>query len=610
MKVSNRHACPRLRSLDIAGISSTTRQAAPEPEPPKKLFPIFEKRITRSSTRQQKQDEVTANSDVTKEVVLEISSSEHDTSSFERPRSPSIQIQEPFPKSFTAGSNRNAPIISEPTSPKVKLTRLTPRPAKPVYSIFNHPARAVASTSKSTTAVPVPPPSKENQAEYTWISLSAVSAQFSLRDKAKAKELEIPLEEVPLRRLLPTPSGFNCLPLVPAIRSLQSIDIHDCINTIPLAHHSIPSVVRLLQVAEDGTHLDPSSLNEQWTERWRPQEADEVIGNEQHALYLRDWLQALRLHSETLRTANTAPSKKAQKRKKRKGKNKKPDVVRHVKKRRRDGHGDDFFAPDDFTGSEDELDALDAQSSDSDDIGFCREMDARINGSTLSTDISRGSSPGLAAVDEDSVCFTYKPARFGRQISNTILLTGPSGSGKTAAVYACAKELGWEVFEVFPGIGERSGTELNKLIGDVGKNHTVKVHQSPKSNAKAAFFQKQAAPPPKRNTNAKRVDDSDDELDLLKSSPGPQEATDKPIDVVGDPTPEQVLEPMEPSVNQSVILIEEADILYQTDTNFWPALVNIIKHCRRPVVLTCNGRCLHRLYWIQYSESCVWQICR
>lgn len=48
-------------------------------------------------------------------------------------------------------------------------------------------------------------------------------------------------------------------------------------------------------------------------------------------------------------------------------------------------------------------------------------------------------------------------------------------------------------------------------------------------------------------------------------------------------------DPPEPTVNQSVILIEEADILYQTDTNFWPALINIIKLCRRPVVLTCNG---------------------
>ncbi|EGO27518.1 hypothetical protein SERLADRAFT_446751 [Serpula lacrymans var. lacrymans S7.9] len=58
-------------------------------------------------------------------------------------------------------------------------------------------------------------------------------------------------------------------------------------------------------------------------------------------------------------------------------------------------------------------------------------------------------------------------------LTNTILLSGPPGCGKTAAVYACAEELGYEVFEVYPGIGRRNGASLDSLIGDVGKNHLI-----------------------------------------------------------------------------------------------------------------------------------------
>ncbi|KAG8820529.1 hypothetical protein FRC17_010129 [Serendipita sp. 399] len=42
-------------------------------------------------------------------------------------------------------------------------------------------------------------------------------------------------------------------------------------------------------------------------------------------------------------------------------------------------------------------------------------------------------------------------------------------------------------------------------------------------------------------------------------------------------------------VHQSLILVEEADIMFQSDVNFWPTLVSFIRSSRRPVIITCNG---------------------
>ncbi|THG95800.1 hypothetical protein EW026_g5907 [Hermanssonia centrifuga] len=204
-----------------------------------------------------------------------------------------------------------------------------------------------------------------------------------------------------------------------------------------------------------------------------------------------------------------------------------------------------------------------ARSSDTDDFAFCQEMVNRRNPSRSATDEDRPSSPSLGTIPEDDLATlrsTYRPTRFGKQIGSTILLTGPSGAGKTASVYACAEELGWEVFEVYPGIGERSGGDLNRLIGDVGKNHLVKTEKG-------------------RGKASRRVVESDDE----------SEEVDIESTVQFPPLlNEEDVQTTEPTVNQSVILIEEVDILYSSDTNFWPALISIIHECRRPVVLTCN----------------------
>lgn len=45
----------------------------------------------------------------------------------------------------------------------------------------------------------------------------------------------------------------------------------------------------------------------------------------------------------------------------------------------------------------------------------------------------------------------------------------------------------------------------------------------------------------------------------------------------------------EATARQSLIFVEEVDVLFKEDVNFWGALINLIRDCKRPVILTCNG---------------------
>uniref|UniRef100_A0A674IVE1 ATPase AAA-type core domain-containing protein n=1 Tax=Terrapene triunguis TaxID=2587831 RepID=A0A674IVE1_9SAUR len=57
-------------------------------------------------------------------------------------------------------------------------------------------------------------------------------------------------------------------------------------------------------------------------------------------------------------------------------------------------------------------------------------------------------------------------------LCNTVLITGPSGVGKTAAVYACAQELGFKIFEVNASC-QRSGRQILSQLKEATQSHQV-----------------------------------------------------------------------------------------------------------------------------------------
>ncbi|VDC07317.1 unnamed protein product [Peniophora sp. CBMAI 1063] len=329
-----------------------------------------------------------------------------------------------------------------------------------------------------------------------------------------------------------------------------------------------PGIARLFDHAHSSGAVD-NGQQQTWAEKWRPRRAEEVLGNEWAACYLRDWMDALRLHYTAPPTTTPPGSQPSGDQSKGKGGKKGvsrdgslrgsqgprgsqargtkrkavgPTVVREVarkpKKTRRDL--DDFMV------------------SDDDDDGLTDATESAYTGVDFGDDNQLGMERGGSfAVDpsappEGVAPVPSTPFVFGGAIRNTMLLVGPPGSGKTAAVYACAEELGWTVFEVHPGIGRRGAAQLDALVGDVGKNHTL-APATTQSTATNVFSMLSRENKPQNDSIAET------EPSIVKVAP-----------------------------TQSVILFEEVDVMFGEDASFWSALIAFIKESRRPVVLTCN----------------------
>ena len=198
-----------------------------------------------------------------------------------------------------------------------------------------------------------------------------------------------------------------------------------------------------------------------WNERWRPQSAAQVLSNEDAATYLRDWLAKLRVtYSTRKRQVRTRMPQRKRGR---------PRIV-------------DDETMDDY---------------DSDEDAWFEQF------------------------RDDASRVAYGRRQPAEELTNCILLVGPSGCGKSAAVHACAAELGYGVFEIFPGWGRRTGKDINTAIAQLTRNHMV---------GKAG---KLASP------------------------------------------------------RQSLILLDEVDVLFDDDAGFWTGVIELIGSSQRPVVLTC-----------------------
>nr|XP_057921366.1 ATPase family AAA domain-containing protein 5b isoform X2 [Doryrhamphus excisus] len=203
-------------------------------------------------------------------------------------------------------------------------------------------------------------------------------------------------------------------------------------------------------------------------------------------------------------------------------------------------------------------------------------------------------------------------------LCNTMLITGPSGAGKTASVYACARELGFKVFEVNSS-SQRCGREIlcqlkevtqSHLVGTVGKDmlkpayfntYTTGRSCSPKSETlagklsapKKVTLRSKTRPAQKCGGLRTTLKESPAAVTLknyfkMKAradhlcGPSPSETPDK-IPSGSDRTAQE-----KKNGSTSLILFEEVDVIFEDDVGFLAAIKTFMTTTKRPVVLTTN----------------------
>ncbi|KAF4949783.1 hypothetical protein FGADI_8651 [Fusarium gaditjirri] len=306
------------------------------------------------------------------------------------------------------------------------------------------------------------------------------------------------------------------------------------------ARRTHPAVSRLYEMLETSLSAYDRSTCESlaWTQKYAPTAASEILQAGKEALLLRDWLQTLKVQSVTTTTDNTVS----------KGRSK---TKAAPKKKRKKDELDDFIV-----SSEEEANEMEEISENEDDW-------APAGSGLLKKTVVRNGNSGKEQV----------------RLTNAVVISGPHGSGKSATVYAMAKELGFEIFEI-NSASRRNGKDILEKVGDMTRNHLVQQHRadpgsgtteedeisrdlkSGKQGMMTAFFHKSRVSKP----------------------PAKKPAEEK--------SPETTKTSSAKSQKQSLILLEEVDVLYEEDKQFWATLMGMMAQSKRPFIMTCNDESL------------------
>uniref|UniRef100_A0A8B9LE45 ATPase family AAA domain containing 5a n=2 Tax=Astyanax mexicanus TaxID=7994 RepID=A0A8B9LE45_ASTMX len=218
-------------------------------------------------------------------------------------------------------------------------------------------------------------------------------------------------------------------------------------------------------------------------------------------------------------------------------------------------------------------------------------------------------------------------------LCNTLLITGPAGVGKTAAVYACAQELGFKVFEVNCS-SQRSGRQILSQLKEATQSHQVDIQgvnahkptyfnsyssssttkagssprkvnsprrvvssprkppQSPRGAARkgglaptslANFFKMGGRPTAKDAGIQDKKAQTADKASSKKSAKVTQSACKSQEPVTNTTTEEQGKR-----TATSLILFEEVDVIFDDDSGFLAAVKTFMTTTKRPVILTTS----------------------
>ncbi|XP_037906727.1 ATPase family AAA domain-containing protein 5 [Hermetia illucens] len=146
---------------------------------------------------------------------------------------------------------------------------------------------------------------------------------------------------------------------------------------------------------------------------------------------------------------------------------------------------------------------------------------------------------------------------------NCVVLCGPSSSGKTNAVFALANELNFNVLEINAGM-KRNGKKLLQEMQEATQSHLVKS----------------------------------DKPNMLKRSLSGNKAKDL------DGNDSSSISDLSGSAKLSLILVEDADIVFEQDSGFVEAVYQLVNTSKRPVIIISNSLECPHLTRLQ-KQSCI-----
>ncbi|XP_002731219.1 uncharacterized protein LOC100369304 [Saccoglossus kowalevskii] len=179
-------------------------------------------------------------------------------------------------------------------------------------------------------------------------------------------------------------------------------------------------------------------------------------------------------------------------------------------------------------------------------------------------------------------------------ICNTMLIAGPSGIGKTSAVYACAMELGFKVFEVNAS-SKRGGKHILSELKEATQSHQVskgsgsgalsqflsaeeKTTQQKKKKQIHSAFSSFVKKPEETNNKVANKKKRNSKINEKKKN---RKAS--PKDTISDSNVAKMK-----IASTSLILIEEVDVIFDDDKGFWSAINTLIGTTKRPIIMTAN----------------------
>ncbi|KAL4976861.1 hypothetical protein BDW66DRAFT_159301 [Aspergillus desertorum] len=282
-----------------------------------------------------------------------------------------------------------------------------------------------------------------------------------------------------------------------------------------------------------------------WAHKYAPSTAQQVLCATKEALMLRDWLNRLVVSSVDVGNPSKDNEKTKRKEEKKRKRRKKADKL----------HG--FVV-----SSEDEYSEM------GEILGSDDELAGDVTVSNKRTVIRTGDTT-----------FHLRSSNDRGRMANAILLSGPSGCGKTASVYAVAKEMDFEVFEINAG-SRRSAKDILDRIGDMTQNHLVHNLHDKGNTEQLSSIDSQAVG--LENTKQNKLVGFFKPTSTARKTGRPESKT----------PPKESAVKQSRTQKQSLILLEEADILFEEDRQFWSGVLTLINQSKRPIVITCNDESL------------------